>query len=82
MTWKLTLNPGASPFPYGPLVLATFVQPKTQIEIQFDASVDAVVLEHDGSQVTGVIDIVNDIAKEANYASDSVKVRQGDYPLL
>lgn len=76
MVFRLTLNPGASPFPYGPLVFATHVQSKTKVDIQFDVSVDKVVLEHDGTQVPGVVDIVNYIAKESNYASDSAKVHE------
>ena len=74
MACRLTLNPGESPFPYGPLVLATYTQSLTKIDIQFDPSVDKVVLEHSGTQVTSVNDIINFIAKESNYASDSVKV--------
>lgn len=70
----LTFNPGASPFPYGPLVLATYTQSLTKIDIQFESTVDKIVLEHDGTQITSVYDIISFIAKESNYAGDSVKV--------
>jgi glutamyl-tRNA synthetase len=76
MTCRLALNPGASPFPYGPLVLATYIKALTKIDIQFDSSVDTIVLEHNGTQVTSINDILNAIAKESNFACDSVKVRE------
>lgn len=74
MAFKLTLNPAASPFPYGPLVLATFVHPTVTIDIRFDSSVEKIVLEDNGSQVTAVHQIIQSLAHAANYTSDSTKV--------
>jgi len=71
---NLTLNPGASPFPYGPLALATFVHPNVTINIHFDSSVEKIVLEHNGTQVNAVNEIIHSLASAANYTSDSTKV--------
>ncbi|KAF8590002.1 glutamate-tRNA ligase [Ramaria rubella] len=70
---RLSLNPAASPFPYAPLVFATYVQDSTAVEIQFNSSTDKVSLEHNGITLTSVEDIVLALASESNHTSDSAK---------
>ncbi|KIJ27826.1 hypothetical protein M422DRAFT_54856 [Sphaerobolus stellatus SS14] len=72
MSFKLTFNPGTSPFPWAPLVLATYVN-RPNIEVEFDSGVDNVTLDYEGHQVTNVNDITGILAKSANVSSDDPK---------
>jgi hypothetical protein len=76
MVLKAKFNPGASPFPFAPLVLATRLQAeqKGDIEISFDSSVEKVVLDANGSQVTEVDVITSLLGKQLGSNSDSSNV--------
>lgn len=72
MSIHLTFNPGTTPFPYAPLVLATHVG---QIDIIFDdAATEKAKLDYDGELLTGVSQVTEMLAKMGNIASDDEKV--------
>ncbi|KAF8507309.1 glutamate-tRNA ligase [Hysterangium stoloniferum] len=73
MSFRLTFNPGVSPFPFAPLVLATRLQGegKRDVEICFDSSVKGVALDLKGGQVTEVNTITSLMGKELGYHSDN-----------
>jgi len=73
MSFKLTFNPAANPFPYAPLVLASYVN-RPNIEVVFDSGVVKATLDYEGEQVTAVNHITGILAKSANIASDDAKV--------
>ena len=71
MSGTLTISPGASPFPWGPVSIATFTQ---KAELVFDQSASGITLVLDGTTVSDEAEIVRVLAKAGGLSDESVKV--------
>lgn len=71
MSGTLTISPGASPFPWGPVSIATFTQ---KAELVFDQDASEVTLDLDGSTITDEQEIVRALAKAGGLSDESVRV--------
>lgn len=72
MSGTLHVSPTISPFPYAAAAAATYTQ---KAEIAFDEGAKEATLELNGSKITGEDQIVLGLAKAAELADDSSKVR-------
>lgn len=72
MAGILTISPTCSPFPYGPVAIATYTQ---KAELVFDQSALRVTLDLNGSKITEEDEIVQALAKAGGLSDDSAKVR-------
>ena len=71
MSDTLTISPGASPFPWGPVSIATFTQ---KAELVFDQGASGTTLILDGTTITNEEEIVRALAKAGGLSDESVKV--------
>ncbi|KAH8106901.1 glutamate-tRNA ligase [Cristinia sonorae] len=72
MSGTLTVSPGASPFPWGPISIATYTQ---KAELVFDQSATGLTLVLDGSTITEEQEIVRALAKAGGLSDESVKTQ-------
>ncbi|TCD70262.1 hypothetical protein EIP91_004163 [Steccherinum ochraceum] len=72
MSGTLTVSPGASPFPWGAVSIATFTQ---KAELVFDQGASGVTLALDGTTITDDQEIIKALAKEGGLADESVKTQ-------
>ena len=71
MSGTLTISPGASPFQWGPVSIATFT---LKAELVFDQSASGITLVLDGTTVSDEAEIVRVLAKAGGLSDESVKV--------
>lgn len=70
MTGVLTVSPASSPFPFGPVAIATYTQ---KAELVFDESASGATLDLNGSTITEDDEIVQALAKAGGLSDDSAK---------
>lgn len=71
MAGTITVSAAASPFPWGPVAIATFTQ---KAELVFDQGASGVTLVLDGTTTTDEQEIVRALAKAGGLSDESVKV--------